>query len=367
MALLYVIEHFKSICRKLDWDTGPEQFDNFDDVVANTAEEKWTNITAMIPQATRVPACFDQALNSLIAKYVDDSARNDIHRYCRPSGSRIQRRQESMPNAWRHSSVMQISCLKATPRLTEQQKKDILFETYPIKWKQNYVRAGKNVRTDTMAQIVTYMENEKSFAAKEHEAGKKRKSTESKKQGGKTLGSKKQKGRPQPNDPCPLHPLNNHKWGKCFDNPDGKNYRPRNQRGGWRSQQSGRGGRGDGQERWGGNNGGRGNGGGRGGWNQGNRSGGNNQGGNGSGHNYQYQQNATASEGSGEAALAGHAPQQGGWGKSHHLDAVGSQNQGGTFQGWGSRRSDSQGWGQYRSQGWGQGGSSGGWHRPNRS
>ena len=50
------------------------------------------------------------------------------------------------------------------PTLNDQQRKNLIFETFPITWRQNYIRSGKSLQTDSLADIVQYMGNEKGFA-----------------------------------------------------------------------------------------------------------------------------------------------------------------------------------------------------------
>eukprot|EP00957_Ditylum_brightwellii_P056949 4316602-Ditylum_brightwellii.AAC.1 len=42
-GLIYVVECFRKVTKQLNFDTGPELLDNFEEVVMDNAEEKWVN------------------------------------------------------------------------------------------------------------------------------------------------------------------------------------------------------------------------------------------------------------------------------------------------------------------------------------
>eukprot|EP00957_Ditylum_brightwellii_P102873 7839766-Ditylum_brightwellii.AAC.1 len=43
-GLLYVEEHFRSVERQLEFTTGAELFDKFEEILTDSAEEKWDTI-----------------------------------------------------------------------------------------------------------------------------------------------------------------------------------------------------------------------------------------------------------------------------------------------------------------------------------
>jgi hypothetical protein len=51
------------------------------------------------------------------------------------------------------------------PDLTPlQAKKNMFFESFPAKWRQNWIHAGKSLVTDALAELVQFMANEQLFA-----------------------------------------------------------------------------------------------------------------------------------------------------------------------------------------------------------
>eukprot|EP00957_Ditylum_brightwellii_P140779 10724035-Ditylum_brightwellii.AAC.1 len=57
----------------------------------------------------------------------------------------------------------------------------MIFDQHPKKWRKVYIRAGKSIRSETLANIIEYMSNEKAFVdTKDNQ--KKRKRPRNKKQ-----------------------------------------------------------------------------------------------------------------------------------------------------------------------------------------
>jgi hypothetical protein len=178
-------------------------------------------------------------MTNFYLRYVDNEARDTMFKYlptCRkPRDTEPRTHVDRMEMLMRYSNVLP----GTEPALNPQQKKNLIFETFPVKWRQNYIRAGKSVTTDSLADIVQYMSNEKGFADVEEKTykDKKRKPDEQAKcnatkriRGGgyvtnvtKKKSGNNNKGKPNPNNPCPWHSPG-HKWRQCFDNPDGDSF-----------------------------------------------------------------------------------------------------------------------------------------------
>eukprot|EP00957_Ditylum_brightwellii_P015614 1178000-Ditylum_brightwellii.AAC.1 len=62
------------------------------------------------------------------------------------------------------------------PEITADQVKQFVFNQHPEHWRITYTRAGRSIHTDTLAQIVQFMANEKNFADTE-DTKKKRKAS----------------------------------------------------------------------------------------------------------------------------------------------------------------------------------------------
>eukprot|EP00957_Ditylum_brightwellii_P018009 1356970-Ditylum_brightwellii.AAC.1 len=68
-GLLYVEEHFRSVAWQLNFTEGSELFDNFEEVLTDSAEEKWDTLTSGIDQLSRSADRFDHAIKEFYLKY----------------------------------------------------------------------------------------------------------------------------------------------------------------------------------------------------------------------------------------------------------------------------------------------------------
>jgi hypothetical protein len=59
-CLFYVEERFRHHADKLGWTTGPEMFDNFEEIPQDTALEKWETRTQKVAQIDQTMAQFTQ-------------------------------------------------------------------------------------------------------------------------------------------------------------------------------------------------------------------------------------------------------------------------------------------------------------------
>lgn len=82
-GLLYVEERYRKIARQLDFDTGPELYDGFEEVLTDSAEEHWENIISGITEANKTVARFDQSMEQFYLKYCDSEARDVLIKYLR--------------------------------------------------------------------------------------------------------------------------------------------------------------------------------------------------------------------------------------------------------------------------------------------
>jgi transposase InsO family protein len=159
--------------------------------------------------------------------------------------------------------------------LNLEQIKTVIYKSVPKEWRADFIKANMKLATITLTALIEYMENERGLydPTPDKTGGGNQKSNDNngnagnnnngnwnnkrkKNKGHSNNGNKKKKLTNE--DPCPLPGHGNHKWGECFQNQHGTNFKPR---GGGGGSGSGRGGRG-GQGGRGSNNGGRGAGGG---------------------------------------------------------------------------------------------------------
>ena len=121
-ALLYVEDRYNSICRQLEITDGEELFDNFAEVLTNQAENKWETITMNI------------AVPPFYLSYCDDDARDNMFAYLRDFTKPFS------VAAGDHPDRMEILVKYANtlpgmePPMTDDQKKRLIFESYPTRW-----------------------------------------------------------------------------------------------------------------------------------------------------------------------------------------------------------------------------------------
>jgi hypothetical protein len=244
--LLYVEERFHKIAeRTLQWTTGPKIFDGFfEEVLVDTALTNWEDLIDPIADQDKTVARFEQTIQELYHKYVGAKARDTQIEYYKTL------RKPMKMNPLDHSSQMLTLARYGNklpgnePPLTEQQIKKCIFHSFPSKWQQQFIRSGQQVSMTILLDIIEFMSNENIFAdaqdstkppdkkkapgkdANRDNSFKKRKQPFS-----KNTPQKKRNGNRTPSneDECPIH--GGHPWSKCFDNPSGNNFKPRNQDG----------------------------------------------------------------------------------------------------------------------------------------
>eukprot|EP00957_Ditylum_brightwellii_P107346 8190838-Ditylum_brightwellii.AAC.1 len=61
-----------------------------------------------------------------------------------------------------------------SPTMNIDQVKKLIFDQHPEKWHRAYVWAGKSLNTDTLAEMIQFMSNEKLFADMDDDNQKKK-------------------------------------------------------------------------------------------------------------------------------------------------------------------------------------------------
>jgi hypothetical protein len=88
-CLFYVEERFRHYADKLGWTAGPEMFDNFEEILQDTALEKWETRTQNIAQADQTMARFTQAFQECLLEHLDPFAKDHMIKclkdFCHPT------------------------------------------------------------------------------------------------------------------------------------------------------------------------------------------------------------------------------------------------------------------------------------------
>eukprot|EP00957_Ditylum_brightwellii_P110160 8402454-Ditylum_brightwellii.AAC.1 len=80
-GLLYVKEQFCSVACQLDFTTDVELFNSFKEVLTDTAEEKWENLTSGIAGPDKTGPRFNQEIALFYQTYCDNEARDVMFDY----------------------------------------------------------------------------------------------------------------------------------------------------------------------------------------------------------------------------------------------------------------------------------------------
>ena len=266
-ALLFVKDRFDSICRQLEFTTGEELFDNFEEVLTGKAQDKWYSLTGQLGAAQRTVPEFTNRVGQLYLSYCSDDARDAMFEYLRAF------KKPYKMEAGAHADRIEILAKYANrlpgnePALTDDQIKVIIFKSFPAKWQHQYIQSGHKIVNSTLQEIIQYMKDEKSFSDTMDKNKKRGNDDSNSSQGNKRIrgggpgrwsggrnNRSSNRGRRETlKTPCRKH-NGAHEWDDCWDNPNGASFRPN------RGYNSGRG-RGNYQRRGNGNYQGRGGGG----------------------------------------------------------------------------------------------------------
>ena len=257
-ALLYVEDRFNSICRQLEIVDGEELFDDFAEVVSNQAENKWETLTGNLTAQQKTVDRFQQAIGDFYLSYCDDDSRDTMFAYLRKF------KKPFSVAAGMHADRMEILIKYANklpgmePEMNDEQKKRVIFESFPLRWQHAYIQSGRRIQTESLIRVIQYMKDEKSF---NDGMSNKRKRNDDDQQGNSSRyhrgrstvrgGVRGGRGRGRNNtrsNPCRIH-AGRHDWSECWDNEQSSNYRPNRHagRGSRGRHQNWRGGRGFGR------------------------------------------------------------------------------------------------------------------------
>ena len=245
-ALLYVEDRFNSICRQLEIVEGEELFDNFAEVVSNQAENKWETLTGNLTPQQKTVARFTQAMGEFYLSYCDEDSRDIMFAYLR----KLKKPYEMA--AGEHADRMEVLVRYANklpgmePEMNDDQIKRLIFESFPVKWQHAYFQSGRRIQSESLARVIQYMKDEKSF--NDANSNKRKRSDNNNQHNANRAGRGMRasmrgsfrggRGRGRSSNrfnPCRIH-AGQHDWSECWDNENGPNYRP--------NRPGGRGGRG---------------------------------------------------------------------------------------------------------------------------
>ena len=196
-GLLYTEERYRKVARQLQFFTGPELYDNFEELLRETAEEHWTQVVAAVPEANRTPATFDAHMRQFYLKYVDEDARDQMFEYIemlkKPRNTNPSDHVNRMTTLLRYANLLP----GTDPVKDEQAIKKIIFKSFPDDWQITYNQVGRQLWTQTMAQVLQFMKDEKNYkdnqGRKKHPVDKKSSGNHKRKHDGNNQGNRDKK------------------------------------------------------------------------------------------------------------------------------------------------------------------------------
>ena len=204
-GLLYVEDHYRKVGRLLGF-IDEQWFDQWEEVLNDNAEEKWETQTSSIAVADRTEVRFNIEVQNFYRKYCDEDARDVMFQYL----SKVKKSKKTTPQdfADRMETLYRFANrLPGTePLLNAANIKKRIFKGFSLSHQKHYLRS-RDLATETLQQVVQFMENEKAFADNDERSTKRRSDNDS---GGQAKrmrggGDKKGKNKPKPHDPCPFH------------------------------------------------------------------------------------------------------------------------------------------------------------------
>eukprot|EP00957_Ditylum_brightwellii_P052289 3965751-Ditylum_brightwellii.AAC.1 len=165
-GLLYVEERFRSVTKQLTYNDGPSLFNNFEEVLQDTAKDKWENLASQVAEADRDVPCFNEEIKKFYLSYCDNEAKDTMIDYLdnlkRPTRVTPQQHANCIETMVRYINTFP----GMSPDINSESTKKLIFKQHPESWRETYVRADKNLATDSVADIVQFIMNENSCANK---------------------------------------------------------------------------------------------------------------------------------------------------------------------------------------------------------
>ena len=175
-GLFHVIDKFLKAAACMAF-TKLVYWDQFEDVLEMAKEDKWMNLITPIADADRDVAQFDMELDNFVALYAEaDNPRDDMIKYLQSDCWKPRK-----VDSGKHASRIKTMChyvnrLKGMhPPLSANEIKLIIFESFPAPWQFSFKKSGHKLSTETLLEIVKFMNLCKGEAdANDNKRGKKR-------------------------------------------------------------------------------------------------------------------------------------------------------------------------------------------------
>ena len=219
--LLFTIINFESLATDLSMENN-DRIEQFQQILGPAPRAVWNLMISTRGRAFPVNR-WEAAKNAFIKEYAEDEDARDTVIAAFTTGDFLKPAEVSVKDHF--TRIMEIcSYINLLPStinsgaLTDNQKKNLFFNSFPKTWRYDYKRSAHDIRTATITQVKNFFFTKKHELDKEY---KKKKSEKEKKhkdgskqsnRGGKGGRGGKGPGGLGPDSKCKKHPDGNHLW-----------------------------------------------------------------------------------------------------------------------------------------------------------
>ena len=253
-SILQVMVEFDEVAQPtvLDFD-GNDLYNNFRMVLPAVLREDWDE--AVRNQAVAVPARTEDTFRACqrlwMTSFISDGSAEDLKEYIETTMKKerddtiyhlVSRAKTLRKRHFQLLSRGAAAAPVANQRMTDRELIRAMFRGVPTDWQTEFQR-HHNLRTCSIDQFQSFMTREKAtYDAKQRaaQAQKERNKSKDKSQQGTNRYSRKRSsnqvngrqgqnnhgGRSKNKNHCRRHPQGDHDWIDCWENPNGRNYRP---------------------------------------------------------------------------------------------------------------------------------------------
>ena len=162
-GLLHTKDLFDQVCTALQFTEGRELFNSFEQIVSDTAADRWANLVTAIPEADRDAPRFETEWRNFLRLYTTSKGRDYMVEYLNSAEVQKPHDTECNDHAERMKALIRrANQMEGTVRqIDETDKKNIIFKSFPIRWQQAYSLCGRDVATNTIEEMVDFMATQK--------------------------------------------------------------------------------------------------------------------------------------------------------------------------------------------------------------
>ena len=153
---LQVKERFDAICETLDFNTGDELFNNFEEVLQDSGASRWQNLIANVEAIDRDDVRFNQEYGNLLDRYATNRGRGIMKDYLRSDEVKKRHDVECSTHSERMLTLCRYTNLLhgTTPAFMNPEIKEIVFKSFPFSWQQDYELSGRDFNAQQLSDII---------------------------------------------------------------------------------------------------------------------------------------------------------------------------------------------------------------------